>query len=70
MDDRKIKIRPFFIKCVAIEALTVGIVVLTVFIITLVSKPMKGKIKDFYKKYVLEETSVTEVLEGKDSYEV
>ena len=70
MDGKQKTIRPFFARCAIIEGITVGIIVIAVLIITFLSRSARAKIKDFYCKYVLEETSASEVLKGKDSYEV
>ncbi|HCH28366.1 MAG TPA: hypothetical protein DEW35_02545 [Ruminococcaceae bacterium] len=70
MDGKETRKKPFFVKCAIIEGITVGLFVLSVFIITVVSKSAKAKIRDLYVKYVLQTTSVSEVLKGKDNYEV
>ena len=66
MDETEIKVRPFFAKCAVIQSVTVGIVVLAILIITLLSKSYKKKISKYYKKYVLENTSISEVLPKED----
>ncbi|MBO4467706.1 MAG: hypothetical protein J5766_00245 [Clostridia bacterium] len=70
MENKEIKIRPFFVKCAVIEAITVGLIVLTVLAISLFSKTHKKKMKNWYERYVLEDTSADEVISGEDTYEV
>ncbi|MCQ2455075.1 MAG: hypothetical protein MJ090_02895 [Clostridia bacterium] len=70
MQEKEIKVRPFFAKCIIIESVTVVLVLLSVVLIRFTSKPLFSKLKDLYIKYVLDETSVSEVLEDKGKYEV
>ena len=37
MKDREITVKPFFVRCVIIEAITVAAILIAVFIITLIS---------------------------------
>ena len=54
MENKEIKVRPFFVKCVIIEAITVGLIVITVFAMSLISKSYKKRLKAFYDTYVRE----------------
>ena len=70
MKVREIAVKPFFVRCVIIEAITVAAILLAVFIITLISPKQKEQMKNWYQTHVLEDTSADEVLKGKDNYEI
>lgn len=70
MKDREITVKPFFVRCVIIEAITVAAILIAVFIITLISPEHKQQIKSWYESHILEDTSAEEVLKGKDNYEI
>ena len=66
----EIKVRPFFTRCIIVESVTVAIILLTVFVITLTSKSFTKKIKKWYIKNVLDNTSVNEVIKENFKYEI
>lgn len=70
MSDKKIKVRPFFIKCLAIELITVFLILITVLVIKFTNKKVYVKIKKFYETYFLDETSADEVLKDGGKYEI
>ncbi len=70
METQEIKVNPFFVRCIVVEAVTVMILLLSVFIIGLFSKSYKKSLKKWYVKNILDDTKIEEVL-GKDGkYEV
>ncbi len=70
MRDKKIKVRPFFVKCLVIEIITVFLILISVLIVKLTNKKVYIKIKEFYETYILDETSTDEVLKDGGKYEI
>lgn len=70
MENKEIKVRPFFVKCAVIEAITVALIVITVAVICFFSKSYKKKMREYYITYILEDTSPDEVVSGESDYEI
>lgn len=70
MKEKEIKVRPFFAKCIIIESITVVLVLLTVLCIKFTSKSLFLKLQKWYEKNILDDTSISEVIENGGKYEI
>ena len=70
MEEKEIEVRPFFIKCIIIESITVFLILASVLVINFTNKSFFEKTKKWYEKNILDDTSISEVIEQGGKYEV
>lgn len=70
MEEKEITNRPFFAKCVITEAITVLLIILTIVAIKFISPKMFKKLESWYKKNVLDDTTISEVIKEGGKYEI
>lgn len=70
MEEKEIEVRPFFIKCIIIESITVFLILASVLVIKFANKSFFEKTKKWYEKNILDDTSISEVIEQGGKYEV
>lgn len=70
MEEKEIEVRPFFIKCIIIESITVFLILASVLVIKFANKSFFEKAKKWYEKSILDDTSISEVIEQGGKYEV
>ena len=70
MEEKEIEVRPFFIKCIIIESIAVFLILASVLVIKFANKSFFEKAKKWYEKNILDDTSISEVIEQGGKYEV
>ena len=70
MEEKEIKVRPFFIKCIIIEFITVFFIIVVLITVKFTNKNLFNKTKKWYEKNILDDTSISEVMEKGGKYEI
>ena len=70
MEEKEIKVRPFFIKSIIIEFITVFFIIVVLITVKSTNKNLFNKTKKWYEKNILDDTSISEVMEKGGKYEI
>ena len=70
MEETQIKVRPFFIKCIIVEVITVFLIVSVITVFKFTNRKLFEKVQKWYEKNILDDTSISEVINEGGKYEV
>ena len=70
MEEKEIKVRPFFIRCIIIETITVFLITAVLITVKFANKNLFDKTKKWYEKNILDDTSISEVTDKGGKYEI
>ena len=70
MEEKEIKVRPFFIRCIMIETITVFLIIAVLITVKFTNENLFDKTKKWYEKNILDDTSISEVIDKGGKYEI